>query len=399
VSQLTSDLPVHDDAAWLAWRAQWEIRPDTTYLNHGSFGPPPQPVRQARAAWQARLDEQPMDFLVRQYELAWHAARDRLAGFVHADPADLVFVENATAGMNVVAASLALKPGDEVLLTDHEYGAVLRIWQRACSEAGALPPKIAPLPPFLSDKQEVVDAILSHVNERTRLLVVSHVTSPTAVILPVAEIVAAAHARGVAVCIDGPHAPLQVEVDLGKIHADFYTASCHKWLCGPLGSGFLHVAKPHQSRVRPVQLSWGRVFTEERRTWSDEFVWSGTRDSSAYLAVPAAIDFFAPLGPPLFRRRTHHLAQYARQRLVELTGLPPVVPDDAAWYGSMALAPLPPGERRPLQEALWQQHGIEVPIVEWNQRRFVRVSCHLYNTHEQLDRLVAALHALLAQGR
>lgn len=336
-----------------------------------------------------------MDFLVRQYESAWHAARVTLAEFVHCDAADLVFVENATAGMNVVASSFRLQPGDEVLLTDHEYGAVLRIWQRACQEAGAARPKIAALPAAFSDPQEVVDAIVASITPRTRLLVVSHITSPTAVILPVAAIIAAARELGVAVCIDGPHALMQTEVDLRALQADFYTASCHKWLSAPLGSGFLYVDKRHQAKIRAPLLSWGRIFPEDRAAWSDEFVWSGTRDSSAYLAVPAAIEFFAPLGPAAFQRQTHDLARYARQQLQQLTGLEPIVADAAAWYGSMAHVPLPPGDRRGLQDALWHEHGIEVPIIDWNGRRFIRVSCHLYNDREQIDTLVKALHALL----
>jgi isopenicillin-N epimerase len=339
-----------------------------------------------------------MDFLVRQLEPAWHAARRRLAQFVQCDEADLIFVENATAGMNIVASSFSLQPDDEVLLTDHEYGAVLRIWQRKCHEAGAAPPKIVSLPDPVTEVQEVVDVVAAAVTPRARLLVVSHITSPTAVILPVQPLVALAKSRGVAVCVDGPHALLQTPVNLRDLQADFYTASCHKWLCAPLGSGFLYVDKPRQVRVRPPMLSWGRIHPEDRTVWSDEFVWSGTRDNSAYLSIPAAIDFFSPLGQAAFQRHTHELARYARQQLVGLTGLTPLVPDEPAWYGSMAHVPLPSGDRRRLQDALWHEHGIEVPIIQWNGRRFVRVSCHLYNDREQIDRLVQALHGLLQRG-
>jgi isopenicillin-N epimerase len=377
------------------WRCHWQLRPGTIYLNHGSFGPPPQPVKAARAAWQQRLDEQPMDFFVREFEPAWHAARARLAEFVHCDAADLIFVENATAGMNVVASSFKLQPGDEVLLTDHEYGAVLRIWQRACAEAGAAPPVIAQLPALFGDPQETVDAITRATTPRTRLLVASHITSPTAVILPIREIIRAVQQLGVAVCVDGPHALLQAEVNLQELAADYYTASCHKWLCAPFGSGFLYVDKRHQAAVRTPMLSWGRIFPEDRAVWSDEFVWTGSRDNSPYLSIPTAIDFFAPLGQQEFARHTHQLAQYARQQLVQLTGLEPIVPDDPAWYGSMAHVPLPPGNRRALQDALWREYGIEVPIVDWNGRRWIRVSCHLYNTRDEVDTLVRALDKLL----
>ena len=205
--------------------------------------------------------------------------------------------------------------------------------------------------------------------------------------------------------------PLAID-DLG---CDFYAASCHKWLCAPFGSGFLYVAPRWQSLVRPPVLSWGRIPPTKINAWSDEFVWSGTRDPSAYLAIPAAIEFLEAVGLEAFRSRTHWLAQYARRKLVELTGLEPLVPDDPAWYGSMAHVPLPPPKdsvnaaaplrsdetspvSNPLQHTIWRQLGIEVPIVDFRGGRYIRVSCHLYNDTEQIDRLVAGLGELLRQG-
>ena len=376
-----------------AWGDAWKLRSDTIYLNHGSFGPPPEPVRLAQVEWKRRLDEQPMDFYVRQYEPAWLAARARLAAWLGADANNLTFVENATYGMNVVAQSFPLAPGDEVLLNDHEYGAVVRIWQRACRKAGTVAPRIAKIPVPITSVEQVVEALFAEVTDRTKLIVVSHVTSATAVILPVAEICRRAAARGIAVCIDGPHAPAQVPLALDSLGCDFYTASCHKWLCAPLGSGFLYVAPRWQSTIEPPLLSWGRVSPRQPETWYDEFVWSGTRDSSPYFAVSAAIDFMQQVGLEAFRATTHELARYARARLVELTGREPIVPDDSAWYGTMAHVPLPPGDRQSLQDALWRRHGIEVPIIDWNGGRYIRVSCHLYNTPRQIEQLIAALRA------
>ena len=383
---------------WRQWGAHWRLRSDTTYLNHGSFGPPPEPVRQARLAWIQRLDEQPMDFFVRQLEPAWHAARSELARFVGAPPGDLIFVENATVGMNIVADSFPLGPGDEVLLTDHEYGAVQRIWQRACERAGATLHNVELPLPFRT-AEETTAAILAAATGRTRLIVVSHVTSVTAVILPVQAICAAARARGIGVCIDGPHAIAQVPLSIGELGCDFYTASCHKWLSAPFGSGFLYVAPPHQRRIRPSTLSWGRLLHGPIESWSDEFIWSGTRDPSAFLAAAAAIEFLErSVGIDHFRRGSHALAQYAREKILGLVGnLPyePLVPDDPAWYGSMAHVPLPPGDKHELQDSLWRRFAIEVPIVEFRGRRYVRVSCHLYNTPEQIDTLARALAAVL----
>ena len=390
-----SVLPVDDDAAWLPWRRAWRLRDDTTYLNHGSFGPPPQPVRSARRQWIDRLDEQPMDFFVRAFEPALLDARDALAEFVGTTGANLALVENATAGMNAVADSFPLTAGDEVALTDHEYGAVRRIWQRACRRAGTAEPKIVALPPVIEWVEQVVDAIFSQLGGRTRLLIVSHITSPTAIILPVAEICRRARAAGVAVCVDGPHAPAQVPIDLDALDCDFFTASCHKWLCAPFGSGFLYVHPRRAGAMRPPTLSWGRVLPALPETWNDEFVWPGTRDPSAFLSVPAAIQFMRDVGLAAFRRRTHHLARYARTRLVELTGNTPPVPDSPLWYGSMALVPIRQVDTFALQGQLWRRFGIEVPVIPLAGRCFVRVSCHLYNTHQDIDHLVDALGELL----
>ncbi len=397
-----------DDAAWAPLKKQWILREDTTYLNHGSFGPPPAVVREMRDRWQRKLDTQPMDFFVREFEPAWLAARNKLAAFVGCSPGSMIFVENATAAMNIVADSFPLAAGDAVLLTDHEYGAVQRIWQRACQRAGASATTIElPLP--LGSVPGVLDAIFSAASERTRLIVVSHITSPTAAILPVAEICLEARRRGIAVAIDGPHAIAQTPLAIDSLGCDFYAASCHKWLSGPFGSGFLYVAPRQQAGVQPTVLSWGRIPPTKVDSWSDEFVWLGTRNPAAYLAVPAAIEFLESVGLHSFRARTHWLAQYARRRLLELTDLPPLAPDDPAWYGSMAHVPLPPpsagavgGEScpisNPLQNTIWNRLHIEVPVVEFRGVRYLRVSCHLYNDSEQIDRLVSGLKSLLAEG-
>jgi isopenicillin-N epimerase len=336
-----------------------------------------------------------MAFFVRELEPALEAARQRLAQFVGTAKENLVFVENATSAMNVVADSFPLEGGDEVLLTDHEYGAVKRIWQRKCRRAGANDPRIAQLPLPFESADQVVDAIFAAVNERTRLIVVSHITSPTATVLPVAAICERARSRGVAVCIDGPHAVAQWPLQIERLDCDFYTASLHKWLSAPFGAGFLYVNPRWQSVVEPLVLSWGRLPPTSPGLWSDEFLWSGTRDPSAYLTVPVAIDFLESIGLDAFRARTHLLARFARERLWELTGLPPIVPDSDQWYRSMALASLPPGDAASLQKALWQRFGIEVPVVDFSGRRFVRVSCHLYNDKRQIEHLCAALGELL----
>lgn len=382
-------------------RSPWNLRRGVTYLNHGSFGPAPRPVLEARQGWFERLESEPMDFLVRQMEEHLQAARQRLGQFVGTAGDNLCFVDNATFGMNIVASSFPLAPADEVLATNHEYGAVLRIWRRVCQQAGATL-RVQTLPESFVSDEEVVEKFLAGVTARTKLVVVSHVTSPTAVILPVQKICARARRLGMSVCIDGPHAPAAIPLELDRLDCDFYTASCHKWLSAPIGSGFLYAHRRVRSLLKPLVMSWGESLSGRPASWLDEFTWAGTRDPSAYLSVPAAIDFLETAGLAAFRERSHGLAQYARAKITRLTGLEALVPDSREWYGPMIALPLPAsvgeppkGHMHPLQAALWEQHLIEVPIVNWHGRRFIRVSCHLYNDEADIDRLAAALGALL----
>lgn len=385
-----------DDATLVQWRDLWEIRADTTYLNHGSFGPTPKLVKECQLRWQQQLAEQPMDFFVRQYEPAWLAARRRLATFLDTSPEHLVFVENATAAMNIVANTFLLNRGDEVLLTDHEYGAVAGIWQRACGKVADARIVTAALSQEFESENQVVDAIFAAATNSTRLLVVSHVTSPTAIILPVQRICVEARKRAISVCIDGPHAPGQIPLSLDSLQCDFYTASLHKWISAPFGSGFLFVAPSWHDRVETPQLSWGRLPPHEPADWWEQFVWSGTRDPSAFFATTAAIDLLErQVGLDNFRARTHFLARYARQRIVELTGMEPPIPDSEQWYGSMIGLPLPPGDALQLQRHLWETYQIEVPVVEHLGQRSIRVSCHLHNHQDQIDYLVSSLRQAL----
>lgn len=388
------------------YRNQWSLRPGVTYLNHGSFGPSPRAVIAARNEWSERLESEPMDFFLRQMESALEEARRKLAIFCGTAAENLVFVDNATFGMNIVAASTPLLTGDEVLLTDHEYGAVTRIWRRKCEQTGAAL-KVARLPEPLRDVDEIVEAIASAVTARTKIAVISHVTSPTAVILPmraICEKLRRSH-PGMRICIDGPHAPAVVDLQLDRLDCDYYAASGHKWLSGPFGSGFLYVHPRMQRSLQPVIVSWGGSVSGAPPRWQDEFNWEGTRDPAAFLALPAAIEFLETVGIETFRRHSHELVQYAREKIVALTGLMPLVPDNPEWYGPMIALPLPEslpepttGHMHPLQRALWERAQIEVPVTTWRGRRLLRVSCHLYNRREEIDMLLETLAKLLALG-
>lgn len=387
---------LHDDT-WRQWRDEWPLAEGVTYLNNGSFGPTPRCVSAARRRWMELVEADPQDFFVRQLGPRLAECRRRLGELVCTHGDNLAPVENASVAMNIVAASVRLQPGDEVLANDHEYGAVLRLWERACRRAGAKL-IVQPLPVPITGADEVVDTLFASAGERTKLLVVSHVTSPTAIVLPVEAICRRASERGIATCIDGPHAIAMLDVNLDRLDCDYYTASCHKWLCGPLGTGFLYVHPRRQSSVEPALVSWGRTLEGDTPSWRDEFNWVGTRDPSGFLAIPAAIDFLTRIGFETFRQQTHALAAYAREQFIARLGAEALVPDSPQWYGSMISLRLPDGDAEYLQRALWERHKIEIPIVSWQGRRLVRPSCHLYTCREDIDRLVETTVKLLAAG-
>lgn len=383
---------------WSEFAPEWTLDPGTTYLNHGSFGPPADTVRRERERWSEALCRNPMDFYLRRMEDELDTASDRLGKFVGCRGEDLVFVPNATTAMNIVAENFSLETGDEVLLNDHEYGAVIRIWGRACSRTGART-VLATTPREVAAPQEIVDALFNRVTPKTKLIVVSHITSASALIFPVEAICREARARKIPVCVDGPHAIAMRDVRIADLKCDFYCGSLHKWLAAPFGAGFLYVTGARKSGLRPNLLSWGRSLGGRPAIWKDEFQWVGTADSAPYLSVPSAIAFLERIGLDRFRDQTHALARLARRRIIEdLDGIP-ISPDSPEWYGSMVTVRLPwvaaraafPNAFHPLQKFLWDEHRIEVPIVNWRDEIHLRVSCHLYNSPEQIDRLIDAV--------
>jgi isopenicillin-N epimerase len=368
------------------------LRPDITFLNHGSFGACPLPVLQAQQAFQRELEAQPVDFLARRFNDLLSEARAPLARFVGADPQDLVFVPNATHGVNIVARSLDLEPGDEVLATDHEYGACDRTWRFICAQRGARYVR-RPVPLPLPTAEEIVEELWRGVNERTKLIFVSHITSPTAAVFPVAEICRRARREGITTVIDGAHAPGQVELSMEEIGPDFYTGNCHKWLCAPKGSAFLYARPELQPLLQPLVVSWG--WESERpgpSPFIDYYSWIGTADPSPYLSVPAAIDFQAGHDWPRVREACHRLAARARDRLLTVTGTAPICGES---FVQMFSVELPPGSIDRLGTRLWDDYRIEVPLVRWNERELMRVSIQAYNGPEDVERLADALAWLM----
>lgn len=385
------------------WRMRqaFLLDPDIVFLNHGSFGACPREVLADYQRWQLELERNPVQFLGRRSAALLAHARQRLADHLGSRGEDLVFVPNATTGVNIVARSLALQPGDEVLGTDHEYGACEAAWRVVCGQRGA---RYISVPmPLPYDATTWAQRLLAGVTPRTRLIMASHISSTTALVFPVAQLCAAARELGILTLIDGAHAPGQIHVDITAIGADFYTGNCHKWLCGPKSAGFLHSRPEHQGWIEAPVVSWGYVAQNQAgHTGFDAYTgstpferklqWQGTRDISACLAVPAAIDFQQRHDWPALRRRCHELALQTQQRVLVGNGLAPVAPDAA--FGQMVAIPVRSEDAGRLRERLFDQYRIEVPVTRHGDHTFVRVSVQAYNSQADLDTLVRALAEL-----
>ena len=347
-------------------RALFLLRPDVVFLNHESFGACPRPVFEAYRRWQRELERQPVEFLGRRFAPLMREARAALGAFVGADPDDLVYVPNATTGLNIVARSLPLGAGDEVLSTDHEYGALDRTWRFVCGKRGARYVRQAvPLP--IESADQVVQAIWSGVTERTRVLFISHITSPTAITLPIAELVRRARGARMITVVDGAHAPGQIALDLEALGADFYSGNCHKWMMAPKGSAFLHARRERQCLLEPLVVSWGWESEQPGpSTLVDYHEWQGTRDIAPFLAVPAAIRFMEQHDWPQVRHRCHELIRCARGAITDLTGLAPITPDAPDWFSQMAAFPLPPCDAEALQRRLYDEFRVEIPVISWH---------------------------------
>ena len=387
----------------------WPLDPEVIFLNHGSFGACPRHVLEVQNEWQYRMERQPLQFLVRELEAHVDSARAALAQFIGADSEDLVFVPNATTGLNTVLRSLAFQPGDELLVTDQEYNASRNALNFAAESSGARV-VVAKLPfPFQSINQ-LIDPVLTKVGPRTRLVMLDHVTSQTGVILPLARLVTELNQRGVDTLVDGAHAPGMVPLEMNRLGAAYYTGNCHKWLCAPKGAAFLHIRADKQKAIRPLTISHGANSARtDRSRFQLEFGWQGTTDPSALLSVPAAIDFMGSLHPdgwPGIMAHNQTLTLAARKILCAALGI--AEPCPAEFIGSLAAIPLPdappnagprlPFSEYPLQDALRLKHRIEVPIISWPAppHRLLRISAQLYNSLPQYDTLAAALPAELA---
>ena len=367
------------------------LDPGIVFLNHGSFGATLRPVFEKYQWWQRALERQPVEFLGRRFNDLMRAARTALGVYIHTHADNLVFVPNATTGLNIIARSLRLNPGDEILATDHEYGALDRTWQFVCGKTGATYTRV-PIPVPVTTADDLIERFWNRVTARTRIIFLSHLTSPTALIFPVKEICRRARNAGIISVIDGAHTVGQIALNLEEIGADFYSSNLHKWMCCPKGSAFLYARSEMQKLIEPLVVSWG--YASEHPSASrfiDEQEWTGTRDIAAYLATPEAIRFYDEHRWDHVRVKCHKLAQYARQQITALTGLTPASPDSTEWYMQMIALPMPQCDAEKLKTRLYDEWHIEVPIIAWQNQLLIRVSIQAYNTLEDVEQLLDAL--------
>jgi len=385
---------VASPTALAALREQFLVRQDITFLNHGSYGACPRPVFEVYQSWQRQLESQPVEFISRRMHGLMGEARAALGNFLGTAADNLIFAPNVTWAINAVVRSLSLQPGDEVLATNLEYGAVDRTWRYYCGQHGARYIN-QPITLPVTTPEAFVEELWAGVTERTRIIAISHITSGTALILPVAEVCRRARAAGILTVIDGAHAPGQIDLDLDRLGADFYGGNCHKWLCAPKGAGFLFARPECQEMLAPFIISWGyEADVPGPSLFLDHYERTGTHDPSAYLSVPAAIAFQREHDWPRVRTACHLLLREARERIAALTNLPQIAPDSPEWWVQMCTCPLPLTDASRLKEHLWNDYQIEIPVSSRNGQTFVRVSIQAYNRPEDIDRLLEALTAL-----
>jgi isopenicillin-N epimerase len=386
--------------------SHWALDPAVDYLNHGSFGACPRAILERQWEMRLELEREPVDFLARHWNARLEAARAEVARFLGARPDDLAFVTNATSGVNAVLRGLALEPGDEILTTDHAYAACRKAAAFVARRVGATVVTV-PVPFPVGSADVLVERVLAGVTPRTKLALLDHVSSPTALVFPIARIVAALRERGIETLVDGAHAPGTVPLDLDAVGAGYYTGNAHKWLCAPKGAAFLHVRRDLQGSVHPLVISHGYEPDQEGRRFREEFDWTGTCDPTAWLVLPDCIRFLEGLLPggwPALQERNRALALAARGILCDALGVPTPCPD--GLVGSLASLPLPLGAPGSPVATLdheglsnWTRaRGVESWFCWWNvpSGRLVRVSAQAYNDESQYRRLAALLQEALA---
>ena len=369
------------------------LDPNITFLNHGSFGSCPRPIFQEYQKWQKKLERQPVQFMMDKVYPALKKSRIALSEFIGCNEDGLIFFQNPTTATTNIIYNLDLKPGDEVLMTNHEYGALVRAWTAWGKRTGVkIVQQNIPVP--LDTEERFIEQFWKGVNVRTKVIFISHITSPTALIFPIEQILARARDKGLITIVDGAHVPGQVDLDIHALCCDFYIGAIHKWLCGPKGSSFLFVKKEHQKWMKPVVYSWGKDGEDPGPSeFLQDFQWQGTRDMSAFLTIPTAIEFYHQEISSL-QSKCREMNVYAFSEFQSILGTKPIS-SGGNWLGQMVSHPLPDHASPDLKEKLWTRHQIEIPVFEWNGLQLIRLSVQIYNQQNDIDSLMSALPSLI----
>jgi isopenicillin-N epimerase len=380
------------------WSKLWSLDPEVKFLNHGSFGACPNRVLEAQQRLRSQLESEPLRFFMREWEILLDNARSQLGEFIGASIQDLVFVPNATTGVNSVLRSLEFSPHDELLTTDHEYNACRNVLNFVANRTGATV-VVAKVPFPIESAEQLIEAVIKRVTPKTRLALLDHITSQTGLILPIQQLVKELEMRGVDTLIDGAHAPGMVRLNLQEIGATYYTGNCHKWLCAPKGAAFLYVRRDKQVSIRPVTISHGANSPRtDKSRFQLEFDWMGTSDPTAYMCVPEAIKYMGSLlvgGWDGLMQQNHQLALQGRNIICEALGILPACPDE--MIGSMAVVPMPESLEKyaylDLHDKLLDKFNIEVQVIPWQEKfkLLVRISSQIYNQLEEYEYLAEAL--------
>ncbi len=371
------------------------LRNDITFLNHGSFGACPKKVFEKYQQYQKDFESQPVEYFARKSANMIEKARKDLAEYIGTEKENLVFVKNATTAVNIFAKSINLKIGDEVLASNHEYGALNRMWEIMSKDKGFTYKKSTVKLP-VSDKKTFINDFISDISEKTKVIFLSHISAPSAIIFPIEEICEYAKSKNIITIIDGAHAPGQIPLNLNKLQADFYTGNCHKWLMAPKGAAFMFAKPEMQKILKPLIISWGEL--GEQKTDSafvSEFQSQATFDFSAYLAVSDSINFLKENNWDNVIKRNKELLIYAKEKLSELIKTEPIITNND-FLGLMYAHQLPENiDALKLKTDLWEKYKIEIPVTFNEKMKFIRISIQIYNDKKDIDFLIKSISELI----
>ncbi|WP_022829102.1 aminotransferase class V-fold PLP-dependent enzyme [Flavobacterium antarcticum] len=375
---------------------QFLLNPTYTFLNHGSFGACPKVIFEKQQSFQREMESDPVYFIQKQFAKHLATAKEALAAFINCDPDDFVFTPNPTVAVNTIMRSLKLKEGDEILTTNHEYGAMDRTWHFYSKKSGVKYVRQSISLPVIS-KEQILAEFWQGLTPKTKIIFINQIASITALIFPVKEICDKARELGITTIIDGAHVPGHIDLDIASLNPDFYTGTLHKWMLAPKGSSFLYVKKEWQNEIEPLVVSWGyESLTPSESPFLDYHEYQGTNDHSAYLCTPTVIEFLQKNNWKEKSAAAKELVLKNYPRFCALLNSTPIAPLSTAFMGQMASVPIQTSNPQELKDLLYDKYKIQVPIMILNEKVYLRYSINAYNSQSDLDILYKALEDIIA---